>query len=122
MVGLTGYKDWMDGILPLNIWYVISALLAPVRFILQEVVAGAMTVEAVPAFQADGTPLAEHELKRMHVTEQTLGRVAILSGSAGIAGRGGWLAQTIFICGDYSLLPKQSRSLANLRCADSPAT
>ena len=33
MVGLTGYKDWMSRMLPLNIWYIISALLAPVGFI-----------------------------------------------------------------------------------------
>ena len=95
MVGLTGYKDWMSGILPLNIWYIISVLVAPVGFVFQDVVADAMTVEAVPAYRTDGTPLPENELKRMHVTVQTLGRVAILGGSAAVAGLGGWLAQTL---------------------------
>ena len=101
MVGLTGYKDWMGDMLPVNIWYIISALLAPVGFILQDVVADAMTVEAVPGFQADGTPLPEDELKRMHVTVQTLGRVAILGGSAAVAGLGGWLAQALSYAAMY---------------------
>jgi MFS family permease len=101
MVGLTGYKDWMGGLLPVNIWYIISTLLAPVGFILQDVVADAMTVEAVPAFRTDGTPLPDEELKRMHVTVQTLGRVAILGGSAAVAGLGGWLAQTLSYAAMY---------------------
>jgi hypothetical protein len=101
MVGLTGYKDWMGGMLPLSIWYIISTMLAPVGFILQDVVADAMTVEAVPGFRADGTPLPEDELKRMHVTVQTLGRVAILGGSAVVAGLGGWLARTLSYAAMY---------------------
>ena len=101
MVGLTGYKDWMGEMLPVNIWYIISALLAPIGFILQDVVADAMTVEAVPAFRSDGTPLLDDELKRMHVTVQTLGRVAILGGSAAVAGLGGWLAQTLSYAAMY---------------------
>ena len=95
MVGLTGYKEAMAGMLPLSVWYVISSILSPIGFILQDVVADAMTVEAVPALRADGTPVPEPEQKRMHVTVQTLGRVAILGGSAAVAGLGGWLAQTL---------------------------
>ena len=72
-----------------------------VGFILQDVVADAMTVEVVPAFQTDGTPLPENELKRMHVTIQTLGRVAILGGSAAVAGLGGWLAKTLSYAAMY---------------------
>ena len=101
MVGLTGYRDLLSKILPVEFWYIISALLAPIGFILQDVVADAMTVEAVPAFQTDGTPLPENELKRMHVTIQTLGRVAILGGSAAVAGLGGWLAQTLSYAAMY---------------------
>jgi hypothetical protein len=29
MVGLTGYKDWMAGLLPLDIWYIVSSLISP---------------------------------------------------------------------------------------------
>lgn len=93
MVGLTGSPDWMARIMSLEAWYVVSVILSPVGFMLQDVVADAMTVEAVPAFRGDGSPFSEEESQRMHVTMQTLGRIAIVGGSALVAGTGGWLAQ-----------------------------
>jgi hypothetical protein len=95
MVGLTGYTDWMGGLLPVETWYVISVLLAPVGFVLQDVVADAMTVEAVPSRHPDGTAISESKLQQMHVTMQTLGRIAIVGGGAVVAGAGGWLAKTM---------------------------
>lgn len=95
MVGLTGYRPWMETLMPAGTWYVVSVLLAPIGYVLQDVVADAMTVEAVPRFQPDGTPFSEESLQRMHITVQTLGRVAILGGSAAVAGLGGWLAKTL---------------------------
>lgn len=92
MAGLTGYREAMAAVLPLETWYVISVLLSPVGFVMQDVVADAMTVEAVPRYTESGEPIAEAELKRMHVTMQTLGRIAIVGGSALVAGLGGWLA------------------------------
>ncbi len=92
MVGLTGYREAMAAVLPVETWYVISVLLSPVGFVFQDVVADAMTVEAVPRYTESGEPIAEAELKRMHVTMQTLGRIAIVGGSALVAGLGGWLA------------------------------
>jgi MFS family permease len=104
MVGLTGYTDRMAGILPVDVWYILSVLLAPIGFMLQDVVADAMTVEAVPGFRKDGTPIPREELQRMHVTMQTLGRIAIVGGGALVAGLGGWLA-TVF---SYALMYKIS--------------
>jgi len=95
MVGLTGYKDWMVGLLPLDIWYIVSSLVSPIGFVFQDVVADAMTVEAVPRHDENGAPIPKKDLQRMHVTMQTLGRIAIISGSALVAGIGGWLAQTL---------------------------
>jgi hypothetical protein len=95
MVGLTGYTDWMAGLLPVESWYVISVLLAPIGFVLQDVVADAMTVEAVPTHHQDGTAISENKLQQMHVTMQTLGRIAIVGGGAIVAGAGGWLAKTM---------------------------
>jgi len=92
MVGLTGYMAWMTTWMRAEIWYIISVLLSPIGFVMQDVVADAMTVEAVPAYQEDGSPIPEKELQRMHVTVQTLGRIAIIGGSALVAGVGGWLA------------------------------
>ena len=94
MVGLTGYADRMATLLPVGIWYIISVMLSPVGFVLQDVVADAMTVEAVPAFDRDGSKIPEDTLKKMHVTVQTLGRIAITAGGALVAGLGGWLAGT----------------------------
>ena len=95
MVGLTGYADRMGGILKLETWYVIAALLSPVGFVLQDVVADAMTVEAVPDVDEEGSLIPEAQVQRMHVTVQTLGRIAIIGGSALVAGLGGWLAKTL---------------------------
>jgi hypothetical protein len=103
MVGLTGHREWMAAILPPEIWYVLSALISPVGFVFQDVVADAMTVEAVPRHDARGRPTPEDELRRMHTTMQTLGRIAIIGGSALVAGVGGWLAQTLSYTVMYEL-------------------
>ncbi len=95
MVGLTGHAERMAAILPLEVWYVASALLAPIGFVLQDVVADAMTVEAVPVRRADGAPPTDSEQQKMHVTMQTLGRMAIVGGGALVAGAGGWLAHKL---------------------------
>ena len=95
MVGLTGYTDRMAAILPVDIWYVLSVLVSPIGFVMQDVVADAMTVEAVPTVLDDGTQIPEKEFQRMHVTMQTLGRIAIIGGVALVAGLGGWLAKVL---------------------------
>jgi MFS family permease len=103
MVGLTGSKDQMARFLAPGTWYVISSLLSPIGFVLQDVVADAMTVEAVPSHTDQGIAIPETELKRMHITMQTLGRIAIIGGSALVAGVGGWLAKTLSYSVMYEL-------------------
>jgi hypothetical protein len=103
MVGLTGSKDQMARFLAPGTWYVISSLLSPIGFVLQDVVADAMTVEAVPSHTEEGIAIPETELKRMHITMQTLGRIAIIGGSALVAGVGGWLAKTLSYSVMYEL-------------------
>ncbi|HVN23562.1 MAG TPA: hypothetical protein VMT71_06300 [Syntrophorhabdales bacterium] len=103
MVGLTGYKELMAGILHLDTWYIISTLISPVGFVMQDVVADAMTVEAVQPYDSDGKPIPEPALKRMHITMQTLGRIAIVGGSAIVAGIGGWLAEALSYATMYEL-------------------
>ena len=95
MVGLTGHTQWMASFMPVDTWYIISVLLSPVGFVLQDVVADAMTVEAVPTVDDAGTRIPDDKLQRMHVTMQTLGRIAIIGGSALVAGLGGWLASIL---------------------------
>ena len=57
MVGLLGDPDAMGAMMPVEAWFVLSTLLAPVGFVVQDVVADAMTVEAVPLLDQDGTAL-----------------------------------------------------------------
>jgi hypothetical protein len=64
---------------------VISTLLSPVGYVVQDAVADAMTVEAVPVIDDAGKPIAEEDRKLMHTTMQTLGRVAIIGGSVIVA-------------------------------------
>ncbi|MGR3759224.1 hypothetical protein ACUXV3_03700 [Roseobacteraceae bacterium NS-SX3] len=75
----------MSALLPLGGWYVTAALLAPCGFVLQDVVADAMSVEAVPHADEDGNPLPEAETKAMHTTMQTLGRIALIGGTGAAA-------------------------------------
>jgi len=103
MIGLTGHSNRMAAVLPIPIWYIISVMLSPIGFVLQDVVADAMTVEAVPAFDDTGAPVPENELKSMHVTVQTLGRVAIIGGVALVAGLGGWMATVVSYSGMYTV-------------------
>ena len=66
-------------------WYVLSTLLAPIGYVVQDVVADAMTVEAVPKVDANGRLHDERELKQMHTTMQMLGRMAIVGGGISVS-------------------------------------
>lgn len=85
MVGLIGHREAMAAIMPVESWYVLSVLLSPVGYVLQDAVADAMTVEAVPRVEEDGQPIDPERRKLMHTTMQTLGRVAIIGGSVFVA-------------------------------------
>ena len=85
MVGLIGSRQEMAAIMPVESWYVLSALLSPVGYVLQDAVADAMTVEAVPRVEENGEPIDPERRKLMHTTMQTLGRVAIIGGSVFVA-------------------------------------
>ncbi len=85
MVGLLSDRAAMEAVMPAGAWYVLSALLAPIGYVLQDVVADAMTVEAVPKVEESGTPVSNEERRSGHTTMQTLGRVAIIGGSVLVA-------------------------------------
>ncbi len=85
MIGLLGHRVALAAIMPVEAWYVLAALLAPVGYVIQDVVADAMTVEAVPRVDADGRPIDPAARKLMHTTMQTLGRVAIIGGGVLVA-------------------------------------
>ena len=85
VAGLLAYTEAMLRIWPAEIWYVMSVLLAPVGYVIQDVVADAMTVEAVPQIDEEGRPIEPRKRRLMHTTMQTLGRVAIIGGAAFVA-------------------------------------
>ena len=85
MAALIGSREAMNSFLPAEVWYVISTLLGPIGYVMQDAVADAMTVEAVPRVDDRGQPFDQPILKLMHTTMQTLGRVAIVGGGIIVA-------------------------------------
>src|SRR5262245_3193140 len=85
MAALIGDREAMTSIMPAEVWYVLSTLLAPVGYVIQDAVADAMTVEAVPRVDEQGRPFDEQTKKLIHTTMQTLGRVAIIGGGIIVA-------------------------------------
>ena len=85
-----------------------AALLAPIGYVLQDVVADAMTVEAVPRVDEHGQPLAPENRKSMHVTMQTLGRVAIISGGVLVS------VMNVFLLSGVGELPEAEKAAAYL--------
>lgn len=91
MYALVSQPGMMGAIMPLGSWYVVALLLAPSGYAIQDVVADAMTVEAVPNTDAEGRPLGHEESRAHHTTMQTLGRIAIISGLASVAAVNIWI-------------------------------
>lgn len=85
MYGLIAHTDAMTRFMTVEAWYVVSVLLAPVGYVIQDVVADAMTVEAVPLFDGSGKRYSDSKVKAMHTTMQTLGRFAIIIGLVSVA-------------------------------------
>lgn len=75
----------METFMPVPAWYVTSVLLAPCGFVIQDAVADAMSVEAVPKFDNQGAAIPEQASRAMHTTMQTLGRFSLISGTVAVA-------------------------------------
>ncbi|MCC7091736.1 MAG: hypothetical protein IT524_07250, partial [Nitrosomonas sp.] len=108
MIGLLGHTETMTAMASVETWYVISALLAPIGYVLQDVVADAMTVEAVPRVDENGIALDPEKRKLMHVTMQTLGRVAIIGGGVLIS------VANVFLLRDAGSLPEAEKEAVYL--------
>ena len=85
MYGIIAHTEAMAEIMKVEAWFVIATILAPTGYVVQDVVADAMTVEAVPTIDENGNPYPDSEIKLMHTTMQTLGRVAIIGGLVAVA-------------------------------------
>ncbi len=86
MYALVSHTDQLAEYMSVEAWFVTSTLLAPVGYVIQDVVADAMTVEAVPTRDDNGVQYTDQQSKAMHTTMQTLGRFAIISGFVFVAG------------------------------------
>ena len=104
MIGLVSSPNAMKAVMPIEAWYVLAALLAPIGYVVQDVVADAMTVEAVPRVDGDGKPVAEQLRRAMHTTMQMLGRVAIIGGGVLVS------AINVVIFNDAANLPEQEKA------------
>ena len=85
MYGLIIHTEELALIFSVEKWFVISVILAPVGYVIQDVVADAMTVEAVPLTDEKGKDYTKEQIKLMHTTMQTLGRFAIIGGTVLVA-------------------------------------
>ena len=85
MYGLIIHTEDMSQVFSVETWFVISVILAPVGYVVQDVVADAMTVEAVPLVDETGNDYSKDQIKIMHTTMQTLGRFAIIGGTVLVA-------------------------------------
>ena len=108
MIGLLGHTETMIAMASIETWYVVSALLAPIGYVLQDVVADAMTVEAVPRVDENGNKLGLEKRKLMHVTMQTLGRVAIIGGGVLVS------VVNVFVLRDAGSLPEVEKEAVYL--------
>ncbi len=108
MVGLLGHTETMTEIASVEVWFVTSALLAPIGYVLQDVVADAMTVEAVPQVDENGQKMDAGKRKFMHVTMQTLGRVAIVGGGILVS------VVNVFLLRDAAVLPEAEKEAVYL--------
>ena len=106
MIGLISHTEAMRATMSVNRWYVLSALLLPTGYMIQDAVADAMTVEAVPRVDEQGVPYGEQARKDMHTTMQTLGRVAVIGGLALVA-----LANVYLFYDTESLPPERKARL-----------
>ena len=85
MLGLISRNQSMLELMSINAWFVLGVMLTPLGYVLQDVVADAMTVEAVPRVDDRGDPYDDGQIRLMHTTMQTLGRVAIIGGGIAVA-------------------------------------
>ena len=79
MIGLISYFDAMKAVMSAERWFVLAALLAPTGYMIQDAVADAMTVEAVPRGFVVGPAVlvdAGHRLHRHRVGDRVLDHVA----------------------------------------------
>jgi hypothetical protein len=85
MYGLAVRLPWMPDMMSVTAWYVLAMLLAPSGFVVQDAVADALSVEAVPRVDDTGAPIPDDQQRAMHTTMQTLGQIALIGALSAVA-------------------------------------
>ncbi|MCZ0812952.1 hypothetical protein N5A93_11975 [Roseovarius sp. EGI FJ00037] len=85
----------METMMPASAWFVTAFMLTPCGLVLQDAVADAMSVEAVPRLDASGAPISDEASRAMHTTMQTLGRFALIAGTVLVAAMNIWMFRGI---------------------------
>jgi len=85
----------MAAVMPPSAWFITAFLLTPCGLVLQDAVADAMSVEAVPRLDASGAPISDEASRAMHTTMQTLGRFALIAGTVLVAAMNIWMFRGI---------------------------
>src|SRR2546428_13397822 len=78
MIGLLGHTESMRAMWSVETWFVLAELLSPIGYVVQDVVADAMTVEAVPRFDAGGRPVGMAETETLNTAGPADGRGRII--------------------------------------------
>ena len=82
MYGVLVHKSIMLQYLEIKVWFILSSILTPIGYVLQDVVADAMTVEAVePGFKNKIQQDKKDITKKEHTMVQLYGRFAIILGT-----------------------------------------
>ena len=82
MYNLLANREYMELYFSITTWFIFSSILTPIGYVLQDVVADAMTVEVVePDFRKNKKNLHNPSIKAEHTMVQLYGRFAIILGS-----------------------------------------
>lgn len=103
MYGLATRVPWMTDTMSVTAWYVLAVILSPCGYVIQDAVADALSVEAVPRHDAHGAPLPEETSRALHTTMQTLGRVVLIGALSAVA------ALNITLFGGIEHLPEAEK-------------
>jgi len=103
MYFLISETEFMTSYMAAEKWFILSTILSPIGYVLQDVVADAMTVEAVPNYNKDKKKYSVKEIKAMHTTMQTFGRFSIIGGTVLVA------AANIYFFKDASSLEENEK-------------
>lgn len=83
--------------------YFLASVISVTGFVLQDVIADAMSTEVVDRLDADGNPRPQTEVDAELAQVQWLGRISLMVAGAAVAGLSGWLAQIFSYTTMFSL-------------------